>query len=261
MTENDNWYFSLKSKTLIDGQKIGFYSRVIQRRWILAIERTLNGTMYGSNILKTDAWNESTGKSLMQEFRNNYNVHICDISKSIINIVQEDYPNSYVMDIRKLDFPPDYFDAVLDISTSDHCEEEELDGIISNYNKTLKENGKLLLIHNSNKSIIWRAIRIFGKSSPAYSGFPPVYYFSPRKVKNLLQNDFEIEEMRCTNTCSWAKLLLNSIPITNSKIIDFFASIELNINHQFLTFFGRQYIFICKKSKTTNKPMERKHQI
>jgi SAM-dependent methyltransferase len=248
---NKNWYNSLKNKISHDENKIGFYSRVIQRRWILAIKRTLCDINQGGTILKTDAWNEASGKGLMQEFKDNYNVHICDISESIVDLIKKDYPNSYTMDIRKLRFKKNYFDAILDISTSDHCKEVDLEDIIAGYSYVLKPKGKLLLIHNSNKSIFWKLLVKFGKSSPAYSGFPPAYYFSPSYVLKLLQNDFEILEIRCTNAFSWAKPILNIIPILNVSIINFLASIELNISHTFLSRLGRQYIFFCRKKESS----------
>jgi len=245
---NDIWYIKLNEQ-LSKSKKKKFYSSIAQERWKIAIDKIIEDLPNNSNILKTDGWNEAVGRGLIDKYRNIYNFHICDISKNIIRKIKKEFPNSFVMDIKNLDFPDNYFDLILDISTSDHCSSEALPGIIASYSCLLNKNGRLLLIHNSRKCLIWRFLDLLGKKSPAFIGNAPTYYFNPNYVKGLLEKSFIINDMRCTNLFSWAKPILNTLPINNSKIIHFFAKIELEVNHKLFSLLGRQYVFFCEKKE------------
>jgi hypothetical protein len=244
----DQWFNSLLKQIQKERKQKGFYSNISHLRWIIAIEQIINGLSAESKILKTDAWNEAVGRGLVNNFKYDFNINLCDISPYIIEQVRNEFPDSYVMDVKNLNFPDKYFDLILDISTSDHCPEINLPSIIKGYSRILDKRGKLLLIHNSNKAFLWRLLKIFGKTSPSYSGFPPAYYFDPNYVKSLLEKDFYIEKISCTNVLGWAKPILNKLPKINNQFTRFIASIEIHIDHRILSYFGRQYLFFCKKN-------------
>jgi SAM-dependent methyltransferase len=247
MNLSDEWYKSL-TESLKKGQKNGFYWKISRLRWKLLIDKVISKVdSVKCDILKTDAWNEACGNSLIDNIHPKCNIKIIDISEGIINLIRKEYPNSEVSDIQNLIFENNTIDVIVDISTSDHCPESSLRNIFEEYNRVLKDNGYLLIIHNSSQSIFWKIARLFGYHSPVYSGFPPVYYFSPKVIKSKLSKHFVIEETYCTNILSWAQLFLNKLPVTNQDLIYFLASVELKLNSKILSFLGRQYVFICKK--------------
>jgi SAM-dependent methyltransferase len=247
-SSEDKWFDSFKEKSKKE-KKPGLYRKLARLRWVIAIDHILDGLPEGSRILKTDGWNEASGRGLVNHLLGKHKVTIYDISPGIIEKVKSVVTDCLVGDIQDLAFDCLSFDAVLDISTSDHCPQDALPNIISQYHKALKENGRLLLIHNSNKSIIWKICRAFGIQSPAYTGFPPAYYFDPEYVLSLLTDLFEIIEIRCTSLLGWASGLLDKLPINDVETIKKIASIELKINHRVISRLGRQYLFFCRKKR------------
>jgi SAM-dependent methyltransferase len=197
-------------------------------------------------VLKTDAWNEAAGRGIADVIQAAHEVILLEVSPGIANAAASLGYKVVLGSIELIPFPDESFDAVLDISTSDHLPEDRLAGIVGEYARILRPVGRLLFIHNSSSSKSWMVLRKLGINSPAYGGVPPVYYFAPASVQQILERYFVIESKRCTSVCGWAKPLLNRIPPRNWAV-EPLASVELRLPWWILAIVGRQAVFFCRK--------------
>lgn len=241
----DPWLSSLEGslKTHVDE----IYDRIAIARWRLAIEAIV-GHSSGLTIVKTDGWNEAGGHSLVETISHRNTVIVMDISPGILKRAMALGHLGVLGSIDRMPFASWSIDVILDISTIDHLPQNTAPHVIEEYYRILKPGGRLLIIHNSSASLPWKIASKFGRVSPAYSGFPPAYYFDPSYIKRCIDRFFIIEQVRCTNLFGWAKPWLNRLPVSGRSLIEALARIELHIPHWVLRPFGRQYVFFCRKS-------------
>lgn len=90
-------------------------------------------------------------------------------------------------DIRNWPFKGEFFDAIIDVSTSDHLTVNEFKSLIKDYRRTVKENGYIVLLH-FNKNYF--NIKNFIKTE----GDPELFYTLNHKTveKIIEENDLQI---------------------------------------------------------------------
>lgn len=70
-----------------------------------------------------------------------------DLDKRLVGFSRRIYPYVFkVMDAQKLDFPNNYFNAVLIAGVIHHLSDKESEKVLSELKRILKKNGKVLLI-------------------------------------------------------------------------------------------------------------------
>lgn len=232
-----------------EAKGIRLYDEIAHRRWRKLIEIAV-GNIDSGLVLKTDGWNEAIGGacSLSQPiFDRGLQLAIMDISLGVLSRISG--PCLLVnADLRHLPFGDKAIDCILDVSTSDHCPFSDMETIIGQYARVLRAGGRLLLIHNSSYSVVWQILRLVGHSSPAYSGFPPVYYFSPRRVRKLLiSQGFKVSRVYYSNLFGWAKRLINGLPISSHRSVVSLAGLELYVPNMFLWCFARQHVVLAQR--------------
>jgi SAM-dependent methyltransferase len=224
------------------------YEKIAHERWRLLISKSVS-SLSKAYILKTDSWNESKSNNTTVGIPRDNTIIFSDICFQILklNSVNTNLINS---DIRSLPFLSESFSAVLDISTSDHCNYDEFKLILLEYNRILKQNGVLVLVHNSKDSIIWNLLTRLGIKSPAYTGIPPAYYFSTKTViKDLLASGYRIKHTCFTNYFGWARKVINKIIPDSDRIIHFIAKKELELTNSLYRYLARQHVIVAIKTK------------
>lgn len=240
------WFESFK-KTPHSTKDI--YEKIAHERWRLLISNSVS-FLSNSYILKTDSWNESkcNDNNTTLGISGDNTIIFSDICFPILkmNSVNSNLINC---DIRSLPFVSESFSAVLDISTSDHCDYDEFQAILLEYNRILKINGILVLVYNSKDSIIWNSLTKFRICSPSYTGIPPVYYFSTKMViRDLLASGYRINHNCFTNYFGWARKIINKIIPNSDRIIHFIAKKELELTNPYFRYFARQHVIVADKN-------------
>jgi len=97
----------------------------------------------GSIVLKTDCWNEAVGHG---PFDCAHETVYLEINPGRLAEARQRFPqHDFVYgDIRQIPFVPQYFDAVIDLSTNDHVPDP--DRAMAEYHRVLKPDGLLLLV-------------------------------------------------------------------------------------------------------------------
>lgn len=105
------------------------------------------------NALKTDLWNEGGNKGIFDVdlFKGFRLVVGMDISQVACIRAKHEQPWMGIInaDLKYLPFRQNVFDAIFDISTSDHLPFSAFGTCVEEYSRLLRENGELLLIFNN----------------------------------------------------------------------------------------------------------------
>lgn len=116
--------------------------------------------------------------------------------------------NFQAMDVLELNFPANFFDAVLDLSVLDHIKPEDWDTYLFNISKVLKRGGYLILTEfsvNDKRVVEKQGGKNFFENDIHYD-----HYFKMDEIEKLFGKKFEI--IRTTETIIEAEpphLMLN----------------------------------------------------
>ena len=136
----------------------------------------------GSMVLKTDCWNEAVGNC---PFDCEHETVFLEINSSRLAEARARFPQSNFVhgDIRQIPFAPEYFHAVIDLSTNDHVPDPER--AFAEYHRVLKPGGRLLLV-------TWFA-DIQVEPMELHEPSDRQYWFHPDEFLSALQKYFTIE--------------------------------------------------------------------
>ncbi len=86
-------------------------------------------------------------KYLTEKCNNNFDVIGIDSSKNMIEVARQNAPKAkfYVMDIRKLDFSKETFDAIICFATLIHVNDNECIKVLNKFDKILKKQGLIAI--------------------------------------------------------------------------------------------------------------------
>ncbi len=106
-----------------------------------------------------------------------------DLSEEMIKIAKQTYPkgNLILMDMKKINFQQNSFDAIFCFYSLIHIAKEEVDSILKKFSEILKENGKLLLALQEGEGEVFEDEPFL----PGYKMF--INLFSEKEIKNKLQ--------------------------------------------------------------------------
>jgi len=141
-------------------------------------------------VLKTDLFNEAICQPDKGGILGNIEAkskHGIEIVKSVVDSAIDEVPDAKLVqgDIRKLPYKDNIFDLILDFSTIDHVPEEDLDKVLGEYKRTLKNKGRIVLI-------VWVtnwSTRQYGTPTPNEYQF----YFNKEKLEEKIKQYFTIE--------------------------------------------------------------------
>lgn len=142
-------------------------------------------------VLKTDLFNEEQGTPIKGGIM--ANLKACKIVgieyqkdrvETAKKILPEYAKQMTIGDIRKLPFPEEIFDIVLDLSTIDHVKTKELPIALKEYHRVLTSGGYILLIAWTDKITLQEA------------DWDPnnQYFFKRQTLNDVFKNLFEIVE-------------------------------------------------------------------
>lgn len=109
-------------------------------------------TMDNPMVLKTDLYNEEQGTPIACGIVGNLKdcmVFGIEYQEDRLEAAKKKVPWAATRmtkgDIRKLEFPDQMFDIVIDLSTIDHVSTDDLDKVFSEYSRVLRKDGILLM--------------------------------------------------------------------------------------------------------------------
>ena len=148
-----------------------------------------------STILKTDLWNEGVTRGVFSVglFKDSWFIGV-DISRRICMKAKCKHRWLEVInaDIGFLPFRKNVFDALLDISASDHMSFTDFCNCLRNYDRILKPKGQLLLIFNK-YNILLKIVRFFRKLLGLGHSVRYTYFFHPNRVRTQMKQFFKIQ--------------------------------------------------------------------
>lgn len=243
----DSWLEALQAR---QRRPCGLYTAIAIARWRLAAEMALRLSPAGI-VLKTDAWNEALddAASILAGTRPDRRYALMDVSTGIL-LLAHGHHLRICGDVRAIPLASRSVSALLDISTSDHCAFDDFRTVVGSYARVLAPGGILLLIHNSSASLTWQLFRYFGRTSPAYSGFPPAFYFSPTEViAELERQGLTVIGRHYTNGLSWLGNALDHLPPLPRAITTTLASFELTHRIPLGSLIARQHVIYARRSR------------
>jgi len=173
---NKNYYLTYMYNNLVD--------EVLNRY----VQKTKKYT-----LLKTDLWNEGVDydREILGHIKNKYNnlsLYGTDISSEVCILAKKRFPFIKIKhgDIRKLPFKSDTFDFIIDLSTIDHVPENNVNKVITEYNRVLKNEGIVVLV-------FWKGNFITRKIKKL-KDTDVQYYFSAKKMLELTKLRFNISK-------------------------------------------------------------------
>jgi len=197
-------------------------------------------------ILKTDLWNEivDKNKDFTEDMNNTFS------PESIIYVEKnEEFCKKFLCDkncevvnssISDIPLNSESIDLILDISTSDHLEEEDFKRAISEYSRILKLNKHMIVLHNSYNYIPFYFVRKYLKKFDIY----------PRKAESieeiLIENKFDILDKK------YAFFMANEfVPDSILQFVSKFGCMKSLISRIDLVlgnkYFSRNVCYLCKK--------------
>ncbi len=142
--------------------------------------RDYSESLQKGHTLKTDCWNE-----VRYEYAIRADVYL-EQDETIFNEAKEKGFNVVQGDIREMPFKDKEFDTIVDMSTIDHV--LEFRRVLSEYNRTLKAKGILLLV-------TWLGVK--PSAEVEYSEMKSWHcYFPPKEFQTELKKYFEIVEIK-----------------------------------------------------------------
>ncbi len=141
---------------------INLYSSVVMR----IIKNTKNAVITDLKILKTDLWEEYVSQhiGIGSVYRNikklNNEIFIVGIDLSSIVCSSSKKEVEYVVngDIRSLPFADNSFDLILDLSTLDHISDDQVEAVLQEYRRCLRNRGLIVVIFDSYSNLIKKII-------------------------------------------------------------------------------------------------------
>lgn len=101
----------------------------------------------GSKILDVGTAIGDYPKYLTEKCNKNFEVIGVDSSKNMIDVAKRNAPKAKfeVIDMRKLDFPQNYFDAIICLATLIHVTDEDAIKILEKFDLIIKPNGIIII--------------------------------------------------------------------------------------------------------------------
>lgn len=101
----------------------------------------------GSSILDVGTATGDYPKYLTEKSNKDFKITGIDSSKNMIEVARKNAPKASfeVMDIRKLDYPENSFDAILCLATLIHVNDEEALKILDKFDRVLKSKGIIII--------------------------------------------------------------------------------------------------------------------
>lgn len=129
-----------------------------------------------------------SGYGSMMLSENCKEVHGVDIDEITINEIKERYGNEnkvffYNKNLLDIDFE-NKFDMIVSFETVEHFEESDIDKLMHNFHKSLKDGGKLLFSTPYDQ-----------EKSRASMKWHKTFYITEDKIKNLIEKYFKIEDI------------------------------------------------------------------
>jgi len=129
-----------------------------------------------------------SGYGSMMLSENCKEVHGVDIDEITINEIKERYGNEnkvffYNKNLLDIDFE-NKFDMIVSFETVEHFEESDIDKLMYNFHKSLKDGGKLLFSTPYDQ-----------EKSRASMKWHKTFYITEDKIKNLINKYFDIENI------------------------------------------------------------------
>jgi SAM-dependent methyltransferase len=172
--------------------------------YITAIAKVLSYSKSGElYALKTDLWNEGieTTRDILGTLENIKNLKLLgtDISAFTCHEAKTRLGQTAIVnaDIRNIPFRDGTLDIIFDLSTIDHVPLNQVEEVLSEYQRILKKTALLLLFFWYEGSLLKLARRF---RPPSMFQLPPYrYYFPIRSVRMFLQaRGFDVLDEYCT---------------------------------------------------------------
>ena len=221
-----------------------FFLEIVRR---MLLETSLFSSRH-PDVLKLDLWNEVGDKE--KDFTNHINdifepnsMTYIELDKDLCEKYRRLGTGNRVANssISSMKLPYDKFDILLDISTSDHLEDEKFEKAIKEYHRVLKTGGILVMLHDNAEFLTFS---MFKEDIPEFG-------FFPRSVahirKSLESNGFEILKMRMAFSVFMIYMpniilkMFTSIPVKR-----FISKVEYRIGNSILS---RSIIVIAQKKQ------------
>ncbi len=231
--------------------------------FITAINKTLNNlpdNQETKKILKVDLWNE--GIDLQRTILKHYvgtNLDLYGIDVSTYTAIkahqQEPAIKIAAGSINSLPFQNEQFDALLDLSTSDHLPPQNIPDIIKEYARCVKQGGGLTLIFDW-WGFFWKyylkyiEIRYKRTDTNFIDGNPKRYIHPIELMKQEVKKHFTIVGEYCIDYTGWTwnrftRPLWEKLP---NITYDALLKLEFSCISKFLKPFAKQYIIIAIKN-------------
>lgn len=155
-----NKYWRNKVKNIID-ETIETYDNIVNKYIEYFNSKDLHGNVQfqreidilvdnlknGSSILDVGTATGDYPKYLTEKSNKDFKITGIDSSKNMIEVARKNAPKASfeVMDIRKLDYPENSFDAILCLATLIHVNDEEALKILDKFDRVLKSKGIIII--------------------------------------------------------------------------------------------------------------------
>lgn len=234
----------------------------LTKLFLTAIDKTLKNLpnyQETKKILKTDLWNEGIDlhRTILKHYvGKNLDLYGIDISThtTIKAHQQEPTIKTATGSITALPFQNEQFDAILDLSTSDHLPPEEIPVAIREYARCLKPGGGLTLIFDW-WGFFWKnylkyiEIRYTRTDTHFADGKPKRYIHSIPLMKQEIKKYFNIKGEYCIDYTGWTwnritRPFWESMP---RSVYDLLLRLEFSPVSRFLKPLAKQYVIIAIK--------------
>ena len=235
----------------------------LTKLFITAINKTLSELpqhQQPQKILKVDLWNEGIDlqRTILKHYvRENLDLYGVDISTVTTRKAHEQEPTikTAVGSITALPFQNEQFDALLDLSTSDHLPPEEIPKTIQEYARCLKQNGGLTLIFDW-WGFFWKhylkyiELKYKRTDTNFIDGNPKRYIHPIELMKQEVQKHFRIVGEYCIDYTGWTwnrftRPLWETLP---NITYDALLKLEFSCISKLLKPFAKQYVIIAIKN-------------
>lgn len=208
------------------------------------------------NLLKTDLWNEGIEreKDVLGRCQNNQNLHIygIDISKVVCFHAKPNVKKIHIVQatIENLPFTENFFNMILDLSTSDHIPENKAIDVLKEYKRVLKKGGVIVIIfrHNSFVNRWYNSFAIkHAKTRPQDN---TQFYFSEKLIENA-EKSFDFFEEYTIGILLIFGRLLSKLPVRlRNFVLNLTSTLEYSkLSKYILKNLGAFYVIIGAKPK------------
>ncbi len=212
-------------------------------------------------FLKVDLWNEGVDfqRNILKHYDNEHNdLYGMDISFRTCTLAKKHEKNIKVSNssISALAFKNNSFDILLDMSTSDHVQPNDLKKVFNEYARVLKKEGILILIFDW-WGIVWKIYMFYLETIRGKGD----YFFKNTTVKSRYihpiqlmkgatwQAGLTIKDEYCIDYtgCMWNRFTKPFWKWLPKKGYDAIFALEYSQISKYLRPFAKQYVIIAQK--------------